>query len=213
MLANSASMPSTVFLTIRPHCSLYAAARRYIWAGAVQPLFYEIVISGPWWIELGSPQMAEQTEPKRWTGGCQCGAVRYEWTVPPQYATVCHCRMCQKASGQAFMALTGGKIENLHWARGKPSIFKSSEKGERGFCSTCGTPLTYRMEGTGRISVTMTSLDNPEAIRPTKQYGVESKLSWTDGIAVLPAQRTEEWMRAAGMSPIVSHQHPDHETG
>ena len=145
----------------------------------------------------------------RLTGGCQCGALRYEWLEQPAYASVCHCRMCQKASGQPFMALTGGKLEHLRWTRGKPSIFKSSDRGERGFCSACGTPLTYRMEGTGRISVAMASLDNPEAMRPTQQYGVESKLPWTDGIAALPAQRTEQWMRDSGVAAVVSRQHPD----
>ena len=97
---------------------------------------------------------------KALTGGCQCGALRYEWRERPTYASICHCRMCQKASGQPFMALTGGKIENLPWTRGQQSIFKSSEHGERGFCSTCGTRLTYRLEGTGRISVAMASLDD-----------------------------------------------------
>ena len=150
------------------------------------------------------------TAPKLLTGGCQCGAVRYEWSEPPDFASICHCRMCQKASGQPFMALTGGKIEHLKWTRGKPEIFKSSDRGERGFCSVCGTPLIYRFEGTGQISVAMASLDDPEAKRPTIQYGVESKLSWTDGLASLPERRTEEWMREIGISPIASRQHPDH---
>jgi hypothetical protein len=148
----------------------------------------------------------------RLTGGCQCGAVRYQWLVLPAYASVCHCRMCQKASGQPFMALTGGKLEDLRWTRGAPAIFHSSESGERGFCSACGTPLTYRMHGSGRISVTMASLDDPERMRPTRQYGVESKLSWTDGIAALPGERTEDWMRKEGVAVIVSRQHPDRDS-
>jgi hypothetical protein len=145
------------------------------------------------------------------TGGCQCGAVRYEWIAPLAYASVCHCRMCQKASGQPFMALAGGKLENLRWTRGQPAIFRSSDTGERGFCSACGTPLTYRMQGTGRISVAMASLDDPEAMRPTVQYGVESKLSWTDGIPGLPGNRTEDWMQKERVAPVVSRQHPDRE--
>jgi hypothetical protein len=145
------------------------------------------------------------------TGGCQCGAVRYEWVERPEFASVCYCRMCQKASGQPFMALTGGKSEHLRWTRGAPTIFKSSDKGERGFCNACGTPLTYRFEGTGTISVTMNSLDDPEAMRPSKQYGIEGKVSWCDSIASLPAQRTEVWMQEAGAKAIVSYQHPDSE--
>ena len=156
--------------------------------------------------------MTQSSPDQKITGGCQCGAVRYEWTVPPYYASVCHCRMCQKASGQPFMAFTGGRIENLRWTRGRLSVFRSSELGERGFCSACGTPLTYRLEGTGRISVTIASLDDPEAARPTSQYGVESKLSWTDGIAGLPARRTEDWMHETGIAAIVSRQHPDRES-
>ena len=151
------------------------------------------------------------TATKQLTGGCQCGAVRYQWVERPNRASVCHCRMCQKASGQPFMALTGGKREHLQWTRGAPAIFRSSDRGERGYCSACGTPLTYRLEGTGRISVAMASLDDPEAMQPTKQYGVESKLSWTDGIPGLPAQRTEDWMREIGSSPVVSRQYPEHE--
>jgi hypothetical protein len=146
-----------------------------------------------------------------WTGGCQCGAVRYAWSEPPAFASVCHCRMCQKASGQPFMALTGGKIEHLRWTRGEPAIFRSSEQAERGFCAACGTPLTYRFEGAGHISVTMASLDDPEAVRPSMQYGVESKLSWTDGIAGLPQKRTEDWMREERVAAIASRQHPDRE--
>src|SRR5882762_7905988 len=79
----------------------------------------------------------------RLTGGCQCGALRYEWLEKPTHSSVCYCRMCQKASGQPFMALTGGERENLRWTRGTLSIFKSSNMVERGFCRDCGTPLTY----------------------------------------------------------------------
>lgn len=108
------------------------------------------------------------------------------------------------------MALTGGKIENLRWTRGALTIFKSSSLAERGFCNQCGTPLSYSFAGTGQISVAMNSLDNPELIRPTKQYGVESKVSWFDDIAALPAQKTDEWMDAEVQARIVNCQHPDH---
>jgi hypothetical protein len=138
---------------------------------------------------------------KNLTGGCQCGAVRYQWTTKPGHASVCYCRMCQKASGQPMMGFTGGKKEHLVWTRGQPAIFQSSNLAERGFCRDCGTPLTYAFEGTGRISVTINSLDDPETMPPEKQYGTESKVSWFDGIQALPGQRTEEWMqgRAANL--------------
>ena len=58
--------------------------------------------------------------------------------------------MCQKASGQPFMALARVKPRDLVWTRGKPTIFKSSNLAERGFCPDCGTPLTYRFLESGR---------------------------------------------------------------
>jgi hypothetical protein len=146
---------------------------------------------------------------KSLTGGCQCGAVRYEWRGEMAHASVCHCRMCQKASGQPFMGFAGGKQEHLRWTRGAPKVFRSSDMVERGFCKECGTPLTYAFDGTGNISVTINSLDDPEAAPPTKQFGVESKVSWADGIHALPGETTDSWLKAGSLT---SRQHPD-ETG
>jgi hypothetical protein len=77
---------------------------------------------------------------------------------------------------------------------------------ERGFCGDCGTPLSYAFEGTGRISVAINSLDDPEAMPPAKQYGTESKVSWLDGIHALPAQRTDEWMGKDKAAQMVNNQ-------
>ena len=93
------------------------------------------------------------------------------------------------------MGLTGGRREHLRWTRGAPAVFRSSNMAERGFCSACGTPLTYAFDGTGRISVTINSLDDPEAMPPAKQYGTESKVSWIEGIHALPGQTSEEWLK------------------
>src|SRR5437762_5281167 len=142
------------------------------------------------------------------TGGCQCGAVRYEWSKKPSHSSVCYCRMCQKASGQPFMGLTGGKLEQLRWTRGTPAIFKSSNMAERGSCRDCGTPLTYAFEGTGNISVTINSLDDPEAAPPTRQFGIEGKVSWVDGVSGLPGATSESWLKDKARS-LVSNQHAD----
>ena len=144
--------------------------------------------------------------PIEWTGGCQCGAVRYRLLTPPEHASICHCRMCQRASGQPFMALARVKHEALQWTRGRPAMFSSSNIVERGFCSTCGTPLTYHRLAGGTVSVTIGSLDDPEAACPVQQYGIESALSWTAGLDALPSQRTEDWMREHGIDRIESRQ-------
>src|SRR5437868_4033910 len=79
----------------------------------------------------------------RLTGGCQCGAVRYALLAAPDELCVCHCRMCQKASGGPVMAYARVGKHALRWTRGRPAAFRSSNLVERQFCSVCGTPLTY----------------------------------------------------------------------
>jgi hypothetical protein len=150
--------------------------------------------------------------PTRWTGGCQCGAVRYVLATAPEESSICHCRMCQKASGQPFMAFARVSLPDLAWTRGAPAIFRSSNLVERGFCNRCGTPLTYRFLEGGDISVSVCSLDDPEAAAPTLQYGVEGELTWTGSLAALPRQRTDDYLTPEQAAGFVSHQHPDRDT-
>jgi hypothetical protein len=145
------------------------------------------------------------------TGGCQCGAVRYRLDASPDNENICHCRMCQKAGGAPFMAFAGVPAAKLTWLKGAPKIFASSAIAERGFCETCGTPLTYRLVKRSRIAVTIGSLDEPARLPPKIQYGVESRLAWCDGLFALPEQRTEDWLKVDAAA-LGNRQHPDRET-
>jgi hypothetical protein len=151
-------------------------------------------------------------EHKHFTGGCQCGAVRYQLLAAPVQVSVCHCRMCQKASGGPIMAFARVKESELRWTCGRPAVFRSSSLAERHFCSACGTPLSYHFIDSGNISVTAGSLDDPEAVRPALQYSVDRMLSWFRGLADLPGKRMDEFITADLAKRFVSHQHPDHET-
>jgi hypothetical protein len=150
--------------------------------------------------------------PKRSNGGCQCGAVRYEFTGAPAQVNVCHCRMCQKASGGPIMAFARVRKDQLRWTRGKPAAFRSSSLVERNFCGACGTPLTYNFIDSGNISVTAGSLDDPEAVRPVLQYSIDRTLSWFPTISDLPGKRTDEFLTPELAERFASYQHPDHET-
>ncbi|HRK17619.1 MAG TPA: GFA family protein [Hyphomicrobiaceae bacterium] len=146
------------------------------------------------------------------TGGCQCGAVRYRLSADPQNAHVCHCRMCQKATGNYFAALARVALSDITWTRGAPSIFRSSELVERGFCRNCGTPLTFRYVNTDRINITLGSLDDPTAVPPIRQYGVEGRMPFMGEIADLPGTKTEDDVPADVMKRLSSRQHPDYDT-
>jgi hypothetical protein len=154
------------------------------------------------------PLMSE--ERFRLTGGCQCGAVRYALSEQPE-STVCHCRMCQKAVGGPFAALSKVRLASFAWTRGQPESFRSSSTAERHFCAACGTPLTFRRLGGDAIEVTTGSLDTPAVAPPTKTFGVEARLPWIDRLqpGQLPDAPTAE---SSGAARVISRQHPDHTT-
>jgi hypothetical protein len=145
------------------------------------------------------------------TGGCQCGAVRYALAEQPE-STVCHCRMCQKAVGGPFAALSKVTLKNFAWTRGLPASFRSSSSAERHFCVACGTPLTFQRLGGDAIEVTTGSLDTPALAPPTKNFGTEARLPWIDKLLPgrLPDVPTAEGSAATRV--VISRQHPDRPT-
>jgi hypothetical protein len=151
------------------------------------------------------------TGPIGLTGGCQCGAVRYRINVAPS-GNICHCRMCQKASGGAFMAFGGVPTETFVVTLGALAIFQSSEIAERGFCAACGTPLTYRVLGGQFVGVTLGSLDDPNAVVPTEQFGAESRVSWIAAALVAPETSLSDWLKRKHIASVGNRQHPDRET-
>ncbi len=146
-----------------------------------------------------------------WTGGCQCGAVRYRIDAKP-HVTVCHCRMCQKAGGGPFAVLAAVAGPAVTWTRGAPARFRSSDIAERWFCSACGTPLAFADLEDGGLELMVGSLDAPGKAEPVSATGTESYLSWVDGVPDLPARSTEASVAAAGRRQPISYQHPDHDT-
>ena len=150
----------------------------------------------------------------RITGGCQCGAVRYALHAAPTNPHICHCRMCQKAFGSFFAPFAGVPVEAFELTRGTLAVFMSSGETERGFCRNCGTPLTIHDAGSPRISFSLGSLDEPEKVKPAKQYGVESRLSWFAALPGLPGDKSteEDDPALAARIRLTNHQHPDHDT-
>ncbi len=144
------------------------------------------------------------------TGGCQCGAVRFSagWLGR---ATICHCRMCQKAYGSFFGPLVTGF--DVKWTRGAPAWFQSSNKVKRGFCSNCGTPLAYDHGAEDSIELSIGAFDDPEVAAPVLQVNPADKLSFFDNLMSLPTRQKGESLNAdMFLDGVVSHQHPDHDT-
>ncbi len=151
-----------------------------------------------------------------WTGGCQCGAVRYEFAVRPERPCICHCRMCQKQFGNLFGAFAGADRKYFKVTRGEIARFRSSHASYRGFCRDCGTPLTYDGIGVARIAVALGTLDRHSEMKPELHYGAEGMEPWLIEALRIPCSAT-------GSNPaddkthyknlaISNRQHPDHDT-
>lgn len=139
------------------------------------------------------------------TGGCQCGRVRYTATIENDDAYLCHCRMCQRATGGFAAAFVNLPLAGLTWDR-EADWYRSSPIAHRPFCSACGTPLGFTfLENAQGIDITVGSFDDPSGFVPTQHSGAESMHeAWLD-TSGLPRQRSTEtesvvdhW-RAAGM--------------
>jgi hypothetical protein len=146
------------------------------------------------------------------TGGCQCGALRYALYASPTGICVCHCRMCQKASGGPFGVFALVNRGDFAWTRGRPASWQSSSRAYRDFCGTCGTPLAFRPLDRDAIDMMVGSLDEPEKAAPTYEVGREGKLSWLASLANLPGKTTLESMGGERLAKVISYQHPDHDT-
>ena len=122
------------------------------------------------------------------SGGCQCGAIRYAFYDEPIRVGICHCRMCQRATGGPFAVLADVAHESFAWTRGTPSSYRSSNIAERDFCSACGTPLSYRQIGGANVELLIGTFDRAKRLAPTYAVAVESKLDWVDTIHSIPGK-------------------------
>ena len=126
-------------------------------------------------------------------GGCYCGRIRYEAAATPFHETNCHCSICRRTTGAAFVTWFSVPRSQFRLARGEPIRFRSTAKATRSFCPQCGTQLTFEHdEFLDEIDVTTCSLDEPEKVSPKDHTYTSSKVSWlklTDTLPQYPESR------------------------
>ena len=129
------------------------------------------------------------------SGGCACGRIRFDADIASDEAYLCHCRMCQRASGNVSLAMTNVPQSAVRWMA-EPDWYDSSAIAERPFCSACGTSLGFRYkQGTDRMDLTVASFDDPSGFRPTSHFGAESiHEAWLD-TSGLRRTRSDEYQK------------------
>ncbi len=122
-------------------------------------------------------------EIKTLTGGCMCGAVRYEWRGTGVSASYCHCTDCRKATGGPYTVGVGVAAAGLTIRSGKTKgytkIADSGRRITREFCPECGSPLFTRGEVLpDLVWIKAGSLDEPGRIQPTHQVWTKMAVPW-----------------------------------
>lgn len=114
------------------------------------------------------------------TGGCNCGAVRYEVTEPPVGATYCHCRRCQRRGGAAASpsALSAPGDFRILQSDGQLKSWAPVGGSEKFFCGDCGAGIYAHNAALGVIAIRMGTFDHDPGIRPDRRIFVESAAPW-----------------------------------
>ena len=115
------------------------------------------------------------------TGGCMCGAIRYECLVEPIFMGNCHCHDCQRATGTAFAAAIlvprdpvsiAGEVKYYDIKGGSGQIIS------RGFCPNCGSRLFGKPARPEFLGIMAGSLDAPGDFNPTFDFHTASAQPW-----------------------------------
>jgi hypothetical protein len=122
------------------------------------------------------------------SGGCHCGAVRYSIDAEMHHNAVCHCDDCRRSSGAIMVPWAAFPKDALRVESGSPTVYHSSEHGERHFCSQCGTGLFYFNEQVlpGIVDVQAVTLDDAAERAPQVHIQVADSLPWEASLDSLP---------------------------
>jgi len=114
-------------------------------------------------------------------GGCGCGALRYSLKSTLHWSGYCHCESCRNYSSSPLVAYINIDESSIMFYGDTLSTYNSSVGVERGFCSRCGTPISYSTDKRpGEIQLYTTTLDFPEKIIPQSHVHWEERLPWLE---------------------------------
>ena len=122
------------------------------------------------------------------TGGCHCGAIRYQADGETLIHALCHCRDCRRHAGAPMVGWTMYREGAVKVTKGAPKVYVSSAQGRRHFCSDCGTGLFYSNaeQLPGIIDVQSATYDDPDSIPPQAHIQVAEGIEWMKSAHELP---------------------------
>ncbi len=132
------------------------------------------------------------------TGGCGCGAVRFEVSAPLLSAAYCHCTRCQRRTGTAASVNARAQPDSFHVISGEDRMRAWRPEGgaEKWFCGDCGSALFSRDPATGAVGVRMGAFDTDPGVRPGAHQYIAYAVPWEpvpdDGLPRFPEARVAD---------------------
>jgi hypothetical protein len=109
------------------------------------------------------------------SGGCLCGAVRYEVRGALRQIIMCHCTQCRRMTGH-FMAATAARHADFRVVTdGGLKWFAASQEAQRGFCAHCGSTLFWQGVGRDYLSIAAGTLDDSSGLEVVGHIFVADK--------------------------------------
>lgn len=114
-------------------------------------------------------------------GSCLCRRVRFSLTPPSNWVAHCHCSMCRKAHGAAYVTWVSVPADRFRLTAGAEEVsrYRSSEAATRSFCRTCGTSFLFEStRWAGEVHVALASLDQPIDRAPQVHAFFSDRAEW-----------------------------------
>ena len=114
-------------------------------------------------------------------GACLCGELTFNAALPSIFHVHCHCRMCQRAHGAAFVTWVGVAADRFELKSGQDYLvwYASSQEAERGFCSRCGSTVFFRSDQwPGEMHIARALIDGPVDREPERHVYFDSHVAW-----------------------------------
>ena len=123
------------------------------------------------------------------SGRCLCGAVTFSVGFPTKWVAHCHCTLCQRAHGAAFVTWVSAEAQRFQVGDAERMLrwYRSSAGAERGFCSRCGSSLFFRSETwPGEVHVARANLISALDREPQVHGYYDTHVGWIEVTDALP---------------------------
>jgi len=130
-----------------------------------------------------------------YSGGCLCGAVRFEIHGPIRNIVYCHCSQCRKAQGSAFAANGIVYVEDFRFVQGDDAMtgYESTPGQSKYFCKTCGSPILSKTASRPQqVRVRLGTIESDIQERPMAHIFTTSKANWETICGDLPQYEGHE---------------------